>query len=90
MARHRLEEGKFIVHVCILSHSHFQLSKAAFEHCADARRLFVLQIGNEPLEQLVAADEAAVNILTSYQEKDGLEKDYKLGNKLVLYEVPSA
>ncbi|KAF8230733.1 hypothetical protein L208DRAFT_1280597 [Tricholoma matsutake] len=66
------------------------LSKAAFEHCVDARRDFVLQIGNEPLEQLVAADEAAVNILTSYQEKDGLEKDYKLGNKLVLYEVPSA
>ncbi|KDQ51314.1 hypothetical protein JAAARDRAFT_113397, partial [Jaapia argillacea MUCL 33604] len=45
-----------------------QLSKAARERCEDARRDFVLEIGHEPPERIVCADESAVNILTSYRE----------------------
>lgn len=45
-----------------------QLSKAAQERCEIARREFVMEIGDEPVERIVCGDEAAVNILTSYRE----------------------
>ncbi|KAJ7763529.1 hypothetical protein DFH07DRAFT_697397, partial [Mycena maculata] len=45
-----------------------KLSKQAAERCADARRDFVMAIGNEPPERIVCADESAVNILTSYRQ----------------------
>ncbi|KAJ7618096.1 hypothetical protein DFH06DRAFT_944705, partial [Mycena polygramma] len=44
-----------------------KLSRQAAERCADARRDFVMEIGNEPAERIVCADESAVNILTSYR-----------------------
>jgi hypothetical protein len=45
-----------------------QLSKVAAERCAEARRTFAMEIGNEPPERVVCADESAVNILTSYRD----------------------
>ena len=45
----------------------FQLSKAAAECCEEARHDFAIEIGAIPPEYLVAADEAAVNILTTYR-----------------------
>lgn len=45
-----------------------KLSKVAQERCKHARRDFTIAIGDEPPERLVTADEAAVNILTSYRE----------------------
>ncbi|KAJ7189358.1 hypothetical protein GGX14DRAFT_326455, partial [Mycena pura] len=44
-----------------------KLSKPAAERCADARRDFIMAIGNEPVDRIVCADESAVNILTSYR-----------------------
>ncbi|KAJ7186359.1 hypothetical protein B0H12DRAFT_965175, partial [Mycena haematopus] len=44
-----------------------KLSKQAAERCADARRDFLMKIGNEPADHIVCADESAVNILTSYR-----------------------
>jgi len=44
------------------------LSKAAAERYGDARRKFALTIGKEPVENLVCADESAVNILTTYRQ----------------------
>jgi hypothetical protein len=52
----------------LLKEEGLQLSKAASERCADARRTFSLEIGQEPVERLVCADESAVNILTSYRD----------------------
>lgn len=62
--------------VCILiHHSAFysrlhqeQLSKAARERCADSRRRFALEIGKEPPDCLVFADESAVNLFMTYRE----------------------
>ncbi|EDR13075.1 uncharacterized protein LACBIDRAFT_308513 [Laccaria bicolor S238N-H82] len=45
-----------------------KLSRAAQERCEEACRNFTLEIGGEPPERLVTADEAAVNILKSYCE----------------------
>ncbi|KAJ8475422.1 hypothetical protein ONZ45_g15616 [Pleurotus djamor] len=45
-----------------------KLSRVAQERSEEARRAFTLQVGREPPERLVCADEAAVNILTSYRE----------------------
>lgn len=45
-----------------------KLSRAAAERCAHARRAFAFEIGAEPPERIVAADESAVNLLTSYRE----------------------
>ncbi|KAJ7782937.1 hypothetical protein B0H16DRAFT_1263261, partial [Mycena metata] len=42
-------------------------SKKASERCAEARRDFLMEIGNEPASRIVCADESAVNILTSYR-----------------------
>ncbi|KAJ7099892.1 hypothetical protein B0H15DRAFT_736059, partial [Mycena belliarum] len=44
-----------------------KLSRQAAERCSDARRDFLMQIGNEPAERIVCADESAVNILTTYR-----------------------
>ncbi|KAF9495357.1 hypothetical protein BDN71DRAFT_1391830, partial [Pleurotus eryngii] len=45
-----------------------KLSRAVQEHSDEARWQFTLTIEGEPPERLVCADEAAVNILTSYRE----------------------
>jgi len=45
-----------------------KLSRVAAERCEEKRREFSFEIGNYPPEYLVAADEAAVNILTTYRE----------------------
>ena len=45
-----------------------QLSKKAAEQCKEAQHKFSFEIGAETPEQLVCADESAVNILTSYWE----------------------
>jgi hypothetical protein len=45
----------------------FQLSKAAAERCEEAQHDFAIEIGAIPPESLVAADEAAVNVLTMYR-----------------------
>ena len=45
-----------------------KLSQVAAERCEEQRREFAFEIGNYPPEYLVAADEAAVNILTTYRE----------------------
>jgi hypothetical protein len=47
--------------------SQFQLSRAAAKRCEDKRHDFAFEIGDYPPEYLVAADEAAVNILTTYR-----------------------
>ncbi|KAJ7771327.1 hypothetical protein DFH07DRAFT_714913, partial [Mycena maculata] len=39
----------------------------AAERCEDSRRDFALEVGKYPAEYLVTADEAAVNILTTYR-----------------------
>ncbi|KAJ7662385.1 hypothetical protein B0H17DRAFT_873593, partial [Mycena rosella] len=44
-----------------------QLSKQAAERCETALRDFHMEIGDEPAERIVCADESAVNILTSYR-----------------------
>src|SRR5205823_2907335 len=44
-----------------------QLSRTASERCEEARRAFALEIGAYPVEYLVTADEAAVNVLTTYR-----------------------
>ncbi|KAF8239291.1 hypothetical protein L208DRAFT_1471778 [Tricholoma matsutake] len=44
-----------------------KLSRAASEHCKEARNAFALKIGAYPVEYLVAGDEAAVNVLTTYK-----------------------
>ncbi|KAF7335978.1 DDE family endonuclease [Mycena sanguinolenta] len=44
-----------------------KLSRTAAERCEDSRREFVLEVGKYPPEYLVTADEAAVNILTTYR-----------------------
>ncbi|KAF8133505.1 hypothetical protein K438DRAFT_1538154, partial [Mycena galopus ATCC 62051] len=44
-----------------------KLSRQAAERCADARRAFIMEIGDEPADRIVCADESAVNILTSYR-----------------------
>jgi hypothetical protein len=44
-----------------------QLSKPAAERRETARREFALEVGRYPAEYLVTADEAAVNILTTYR-----------------------
>ncbi|KAJ7663176.1 hypothetical protein DFH06DRAFT_952226, partial [Mycena polygramma] len=44
-----------------------KLSRQAAERCEHARRDFVMEIGNEPADRIVCADESAVNILTSYR-----------------------
>lgn len=46
----------------------YQLSKAAAERSEEARRAFRLEIGAEPPERIVTADESAVNILTTYRQ----------------------
>ncbi|KAJ7210187.1 hypothetical protein GGX14DRAFT_343181, partial [Mycena pura] len=51
-----------------LGMSRKKLSRVAAERCADARREFTLEIGGEPAERLVCADESAVNILTTYRQ----------------------
>jgi hypothetical protein len=45
----------------------FQLSQAAAERCEADRQQFAFEIGQYPPEYLVAADEAAVNVLTTYR-----------------------
>ncbi|KAJ7749453.1 hypothetical protein B0H16DRAFT_1319299 [Mycena metata] len=45
----------------------WKLSRQAAERCAEARRDFLMEIGNEPASRIVCADESAVNILTSYR-----------------------
>lgn len=40
----------------------------AAERCAEARREFVLEVGQEPPENIVCVDESAVNILTTYRQ----------------------
>lgn len=45
----------------------FKLSRAATERCEERRQEFCYEIGQYPPEYLVAADEAAVNILTTYR-----------------------
>ncbi|KAJ7652170.1 hypothetical protein DFH06DRAFT_963748, partial [Mycena polygramma] len=44
-----------------------KLSRVASERCDDTRRGFFMEIGDEPADRLVCADESAVNILTSYR-----------------------
>ncbi|KAJ7713329.1 hypothetical protein DFH07DRAFT_708699, partial [Mycena maculata] len=44
-----------------------KLSREAAKRCAHARRDFIMEIGHEPAERIVCADESAVNILTSYR-----------------------
>ncbi|KAJ7615148.1 hypothetical protein DFH06DRAFT_961117, partial [Mycena polygramma] len=44
-----------------------KLSRQAAERCEHARRDFMMEIGEEPAERIVCADESAVNILTSYR-----------------------
>jgi hypothetical protein len=44
-----------------------QLSEAAAERCEESRRAFAMEIGMEPAENIVCADECAVNILTTYR-----------------------
>ncbi|KAF8078346.1 hypothetical protein FPV67DRAFT_1382651, partial [Lyophyllum atratum] len=44
-----------------------KLSKMAAERSEEVRRKFIMEIGAEPPEYLVMADEAAVNILTTYR-----------------------
>lgn len=57
----------FDVNACeCLLFSHLQLSCAAAERCKEARQDFALNVGQYPPECLVTADEAAVNILTTY------------------------
>ncbi|KAJ7203048.1 hypothetical protein GGX14DRAFT_369858 [Mycena pura] len=51
----------------ILGLSSKKLSVQAAERCADARRAFIMEIGDEPADRIVCADESAVNILTSYR-----------------------
>ena len=48
----------------------FQLSRAARERCEAVRQQFAFEIGQYPPECLVAADEAAVNILTTYRTNE--------------------
>ncbi|KAJ7182124.1 hypothetical protein C8R46DRAFT_885205 [Mycena filopes] len=43
-----------------------KLSRHAAERCETARRDFIMEIGDEPADRIVCADESAVNILTSY------------------------
>ncbi|KAJ7749086.1 hypothetical protein DFH07DRAFT_721612, partial [Mycena maculata] len=43
-----------------------KLSRQAAERCADVRHVFLMEIGDEPADHIVCADESAVNILTSY------------------------
>jgi hypothetical protein len=50
-----------------LGFSSKKLSKAAAERCEEARRNFRMEIGDEPVERLVTADESAVNILVTYR-----------------------
>ncbi|KAJ7778716.1 hypothetical protein DFH07DRAFT_715713, partial [Mycena maculata] len=50
-----------------LGYSSKKLSRQAAERCATARRDFLLEIGNEPADYIVCADESAVNVLTSYR-----------------------
>lgn len=45
-----------------------KLSKAAAERSEEARREFRLEIGAEPPERIVTADESAVNLLTTYRQ----------------------
>ncbi|KAJ7202544.1 hypothetical protein GGX14DRAFT_330957, partial [Mycena pura] len=45
-----------------------KLSRQAAERCKEARRDFLMTIGNEPADRIVCADESAVNILTSYRQ----------------------
>ncbi|KAK7001075.1 hypothetical protein R3P38DRAFT_2415535, partial [Favolaschia claudopus] len=47
--------------------SSVKLSRQAAERWVDFRRDFVLEIGDEPAGRIVCADEAAVNILTTYR-----------------------
>jgi hypothetical protein len=49
------------------SSTFFKLSRLAAERDEERRREFAFEIGNYPPEYLVAADEAAVNILTTYR-----------------------
>ncbi|KAK6997463.1 hypothetical protein R3P38DRAFT_3059166 [Favolaschia claudopus] len=51
-----------------LGFSSKKLSREAGERCEDTRREFFMEIGNEPPERLVCADESAVNILTTYRQ----------------------
>lgn len=44
-----------------------KLSKAAAERCEEARHDFAIEMGDIPPEYLVTADEAAVNVLTTYR-----------------------
>ncbi|KAJ7198941.1 hypothetical protein GGX14DRAFT_325846, partial [Mycena pura] len=44
-----------------------KLSRHAAERCEAARRAFLMEIGDEPADYFVCADESAVNILTSYR-----------------------
>ncbi|KAJ6453022.1 hypothetical protein C8R47DRAFT_946912, partial [Mycena vitilis] len=44
-----------------------KLSRAAAERCEHARWHFLMEIGDEPADRIVCADESAVNILTSYR-----------------------
>ncbi|KAJ7346093.1 hypothetical protein DFH08DRAFT_701525 [Mycena albidolilacea] len=41
--------------------------RASAERCAHARRDFLMEIGDEPADRIVCADESADNILTSYR-----------------------
>jgi hypothetical protein len=43
-----------------------KLSRKAAELCEERHRQFVLELGPEPLEKLVTADESAVNVLTAF------------------------
>ncbi|KAJ6522610.1 hypothetical protein B0H19DRAFT_857960, partial [Mycena capillaripes] len=74
-----IQEALFIEHdidvslatICRTLHrlgiSSKRLSHQAAERCEHARRDFLMEIGNEPADRIVCADESAVNILTSYR-----------------------
>ena len=53
-----------------------QLSKKAAERCEEARRNFSFEIGAQTSEQLVCADESAVNTMQSCLKVERLGNDF--------------
>lgn len=65
---YHIQEGALYHHITFfLLLMSFQLSRAAQERCEEAHCQYTLEIGGEPPERLVTADEAAVDVLT-YRE----------------------
>ena len=66
---YHIQEGALYHHITFfLLLMSFQLSRAAQERCEEAHCQYTLEIGGEPPERLVTADEATVDVLTSYRE----------------------